>query len=68
MTNCVFTLLKKLIWALAGEGSAAHVHSGAGLRLLSPVLMVVNEKAGSHRRDSCRNPGGYCRDKQLDSG
>ena len=62
MTNHVFTLLKKLFWALAGEGTAAHVHSGSGLCLLSPVLTVVNEKAGSHRRDSSRNPGGYCYD------
>lgn len=27
MTNCVFTLLNKLFWALAGEGSASHGHS-----------------------------------------
>lgn len=68
VTNRVFTLLKELFWALAGEGSAARVCSGAGLCLLSPVLTVVNEKAGSHRRDSSRNPGRYCYDKQLGSG
>ena len=67
VTNCVFTLLKKLIWALAGKGSAAHVRSGTGRCLLLPVLTVVNEKVGSHRRESSRNPGGYCYDKQLDS-
>jgi len=43
------------------------VCSGTGLCLLSPVLTVVNEKAGSQPGCSSRNPAGYHYDKQLGS-
>lgn len=66
MTNCVFTLLNKLFRALAGEGSASHGHSLKERAYVCSLQCLWN--AQSHRRDSSRNPGGYCYDKQLDSG
>lgn len=42
-----FTLLSYFgLWQ--GKGLVAHVHAGAGLCLLSPVLNLVNKKASSH--------------------